>query len=53
MIITTINIKTFYYIFIFLGAVAGFRYFGGFFLEYLKKQTIAAVDFDSRDESYR
>ncbi|KAI7855617.1 BCS1 N terminal-domain-containing protein [Circinella umbellata] len=34
------------------GAVAGFRYFGGFFLEYLKKQTIAAVDFDSRDESY-
>ncbi|KAI9492142.1 BCS1 N terminal-domain-containing protein [Zychaea mexicana] len=34
------------------GAVAGFRYFGGFFLEYLKKQTVAAVDFDSRDESY-
>ncbi|KAI8145593.1 P-loop containing nucleoside triphosphate hydrolase protein [Fennellomyces sp. T-0311] len=34
------------------GAVAGFRYFGGFLFEYLKKQTIAAVDFDSRDESY-
>ncbi|KAI9268082.1 P-loop containing nucleoside triphosphate hydrolase protein [Phascolomyces articulosus] len=34
------------------GAVASFRYFGGFLMEYLKKQTIAAVDFDSRDESY-
>ncbi|KAI9485799.1 MAG: P-loop containing nucleoside triphosphate hydrolase protein [Benjaminiella poitrasii] len=34
------------------GALAGFRYFGGYFLEFLKKKTIVTADFDSRDESY-
>ncbi|KAG1056142.1 hypothetical protein G6F43_001936 [Rhizopus delemar] len=34
------------------GAVAGFRYFGGYFFEFLKKKTIVTADFDSRDESY-
>ncbi|KAI8378422.1 P-loop containing nucleoside triphosphate hydrolase protein, partial [Blakeslea trispora] len=34
------------------GALAGFRYFGVYFLDYLKKQTIVTADFDSRDESY-
>jgi chaperone BCS1 len=35
-----------------LGALAGFRYFGGYFFEFLKKKTIVTADFDSRDESY-
>ncbi|PHZ08219.1 P-loop containing nucleoside triphosphate hydrolase protein [Rhizopus microsporus ATCC 52813] len=34
------------------GALAGFRYFGGYIIEYLKKKTIVTADFDSRDESY-
>ncbi|KAG2203195.1 hypothetical protein INT46_006708 [Mucor plumbeus] len=34
------------------GALAGFRYFSGYFLEFLKKKTIVTADFDSRDESY-
>lgn len=34
------------------GALAGFRYFGGYFFEFLKKKTIVTADFDSRDESY-
>ncbi|KAI8391647.1 P-loop containing nucleoside triphosphate hydrolase protein [Radiomyces spectabilis] len=34
------------------GTIAGFRYFGGYVLEYLKKRTIVTADFDSRDESY-
>lgn len=34
------------------GAVAGFRYFGGYIFEFVKKKTIVTADFDSRDESY-
>ncbi|KAI8983812.1 P-loop containing nucleoside triphosphate hydrolase protein [Pilobolus umbonatus] len=34
------------------GAVAGFRYFGGYLLEFIKKKTIVTADFDSRDDSY-
>ncbi|KAG2197708.1 hypothetical protein INT47_007942 [Mucor saturninus] len=34
------------------GAVAGFRYFGGYVFEFVKKKTIVTADFDSRDESY-
>lgn len=36
----------------FAGAVAGFRYLGGYILEYIKKRAITSADFDSRDESY-
>ncbi|KAI8092164.1 P-loop containing nucleoside triphosphate hydrolase protein [Gilbertella persicaria] len=34
------------------GVLAGFRYFGVYFIDYLKKKAIVTADFDSRDESY-
>ncbi|CAM0142099.1 unnamed protein product [Umbelopsis sp. WA50703] len=34
------------------GFLAGFRYFGGYFVDYVKKRVVVTANFDSRDESY-
>ncbi|KAI8338985.1 P-loop containing nucleoside triphosphate hydrolase protein [Chlamydoabsidia padenii] len=35
-----------------IGFIAGARYFGGFFLELMKKKTVVTAQFDSNDESF-